>query len=250
MRSGLTRRGLTVAGLAAIAGASVAQSSPEPASPLIYYGGAPARLTIDRDDQGGNPLASALIDVLRKQPLTLAQFGPELAAATARHARGWQLVETPKKLPDPNWVVASDAKQARVALVLINSTYTAPNVESLPGARHDATRLPAALEAAGFHTTLLLDADDDAVRQALRDFAASSESADTALIFLGGHGVQHRRIVYWMMRDYPERDPKWLATHALPVTEVGQAARARGANLILYGGCRDDPFLPPRGESP
>jgi hypothetical protein len=197
---------------------------------------------MDRDDQGGNPLASALIDVLRKPPMTLAQFGPQLAAATARHARGWQLVETPKKLPDPNWMLTADGRQARVALVLINSTYTAPNVESLPGARHDATRLPVALEAAGFRTTLLLDADDDAVRRALKDFALSSAGADASLIFLGGHGVQHRRVVYWMLRDYPERDAKWLPTYALTVAEVGQAARARGANLVLYGGCRDDPF--------
>ncbi|MEP7209922.1 MAG: caspase family protein [Alphaproteobacteria bacterium] len=248
MQSGLTRRSLAVAGIAAIAGASVAQSSPEPAAPLIYYGGAAARLTMDRDDQGGNPLASALIDVLRKQPLTLAEFGPELAGATARHAGGWQMVEAPKKLPDPKWTLAADAKQTRVALVLINSRYTAPGVESLPGARFDAQRLPAALEAAGFRTRLLLDADDAAVRQALKDFADSSASADASLIFLGGHGVQHRRIVYWMLRDYPERDAKFLATHALPVSEIGKAARARSANLILYGGCRDDPF-PPIGES-
>jgi hypothetical protein len=234
---------------ASLAVPAVAQSSPAPAPPLIYYGGAAARLTMDRDDQGGNPLASGLIDVLRRQPITLAEFGPELAGATARHARGWQLVETPKKLPDPKWTLAADGRQTRVALVLINSRYTAPNVESLPGARFDATRLPGALEAAGFHTTLLLDADDDAVRQALKDFALSSAGADVSLIFLGGHGVQHRRVVYWMMRDYPERDAKWLPTHALTVSEVGQAGRARSANLVLYGGCRDDPFTSV-GESP
>jgi hypothetical protein len=234
---------------ASLAAPAIAQSTPTPAAPLIYYGGAAARLTMDRDDQGGNPLASALIDVLRKQPLTLAEFGPELAGATAHHAGGWQMVEAPKKLPDPKWTLAADGKQTRVALVLINSRYTAPNVESLPGARFDAKRLPAALEAAGFHTTLLLDADDDAVRQALKDFALSSAGADVSLIFLGGHGVQHRRVVYWMLRDYPERDAKFLATHALAVSEIGRAARARSANLVLYGGCRDDPF-PPVAESP
>jgi hypothetical protein len=233
---------------AAAAATAVAQTMPTSAPPLIYYGGAAGRLTMDRDDQGGNPLASALIDVLHRQPMTLAEFGPELAGATAHHAGGWQLVEAPRKLPDPKFVLA-DGQQTRVALVLINSRYTAPNVESLPGARFDAKRLPAALEAAGFHTTLLLDGDDDAVRQALKEFALSSAGADVALIFLGGHGVQHRRVVYWMLRDYPERDAKWLPTHALQVSEVGQAARARSANLILYGGCRDDPFTA-GGESP
>jgi hypothetical protein len=243
----IRRTFLSLLGAVAVAPA-VAQTMSISAPPLIYYGGLPARLTMDRDNQGGNPLASALIDVLRKQPLTLAEFGPELAGATARHAGGWQLVEAPKKLPDPKWTLAADGRQTRVALVLINSRYTAPNVQSLPGARFDARRLPAALEAAGFHTTLLLDADDDAVRQALKDFAINSASADASLIFLGGHGVQHRRVVYWMMRDYPERDARWLPTHALSVAEIGAAARARSANLILYGGCRDDPF-PPSAES-
>jgi hypothetical protein len=234
---------------AAAASPAMAQTMPTSAPPLVYYGGAAGRLTMDRDDRGGNPLASGLIDVLHKQPMTLAEFGLELAGATSRHAGGWQMVEAPRKLPDPKWRLAADGQQTRVALVLINSRYTAPNVESLPGARFDAGRLPAALEAAGFSTTLLLDADDDAVRDALKDFALSSAGADVALIFLGGHGVQHRRVVYWMLRDYPERDPKWLSTHALTVAEIGQAARAREANLILYGGCRDDPFTA-GGESP
>lgn len=229
---------------AALVAPAVAQTMPQPpAPPLVYYGGLPARLTMDRDDRGGNPLASALIDVLREAPLTLADFGPRLAAATSRHAGGWQLMEAPRKLPDPGWTLTTGPGQTRVALLLINSRYTAPNVESLPGARFDATRLPAALEAAGFRATLLLDAADDAVRRALKDFALRSAGADASLVFLGGHGVQHKRVVYWLMRDYPDQSAKWLPTHALTVSEVGRAARARGANLVLYGGCRDDPFI-------
>ena len=242
MRLGPTRRGLTLAAVAAGAGASFAQTPIVPAAPLIYYGGAAGRLTMDRDDRGGNPLASALIDVLGVTPITLAEFGPSLAAATSRHAGGWQLVETPRKLADPNWTLTSDPNQSRVALVLINSDYLSKGVASLPGARRDAKRLPAALSAAGFKTTLVLDADDEAVRAALLAFGLASASADASIIFLGGHGIQHRRVVYWMMRDYPDRDSKWLSTHALSLSEIARRAQARNANLILYGGCRDDPF--------
>ena len=43
--------------------------------------------------------------------------------------------------------------------------------------------------------------------------------------------------------DYPERDSKWLPTHAISLDEIGTAGRARQANLVLYASCRDDPFL-------
>ncbi len=103
--------------------------------------------------------------------------------------------------------------------------------------------MPAALETAGFETTLVLDAGVNAAREGMAAFARESASADVSLVYVGGHGLQHKRTVYWMMGDYPERDPKWLASHAIALDEIGASGRARGANLVLYASCRDDPFL-------
>ena len=72
----------------------------------------------------------------------------------------------------------------------------------------------------------------------------ASAAADASLIYIGGHGVQHKRVVYWMMGDYPEQDAKWLPTHAISVDEIGRAGKAKGVNLVLYASCRDDPFAP------
>jgi hypothetical protein len=227
--------------LAAFTAGASAQTAAPPPAPLMYYAGQPGRLTQDRDKLGGNPFASALVEVLKKKPTTLDDFTMRLSAANARHSGGWQQLQFPKKLPIWNFDAAEHGK--RVALVLINADYSKTNgVYSLPGAAFDAHRVPEALKAAGFETTLILDADADGARKALAAFAEASRDADASLIYVGGHGIQHKRIVYWMMGDYPEQNARWLPTHAISLDEIGQAGHARDVNLVLYASCRDDPF--------
>jgi len=207
----------------------------------MYYAGQPGRLTQDRDRLGGNPFASALVEVLKAEPATLQDFTGRLAAANARHSGGWQQLQFPKKLPQ--WRMDAEGDDKRVALVLINADYSKTNgVYSLPGAAFDAKRIPEALRAAGFETTLVLDANADTARKAMAAFSKQSETAVASLIYVGGHGVQHKRVVYWMMGDYPAQDSKWLPSHAIALDEIGRAGHARGVNLVLYASCRDDPF--------
>ncbi len=225
---------------ASLASAS-AQTSAPPPEPLMFYAGQPGRLTQDRDRLGGNPFASALVDVLKSQPVTLEDFTARLSAANARRSGGWQQLQFPKKLP--YWKMDAGSSGKRVALVLINADYSKTDgVYSLPGAAFDAKRVPEALTAAGFETTLVLDVNAATAREKLAQFAKLSESADASVIYVGGHGVQHKRVVYWMMGDYPEQDSKWLPTHAISLDEIGKAGHARAVNLVLYASCRDDPF--------
>ncbi len=221
---------------------ALAQTAPASAAPLVYYAGQAGRLTSDRDRLGGNPFASALCEVLPELPLTLETFGGRMALANSLHSRGWQNIQMPRKLPDPSLRLGREG-QTRRALVLINADYSRSDAYSLPGARFDAQRVPQALQAAGFETTLALDAGLDGARAAMATFAAQSQTDDVSLIYVGGHGLQRKRTVYWMMGDYPERDSKWLATHAISLDEIGASGRARQANLVLYASCRDDPFL-------
>lgn len=234
----MIRRLLSCLFVAAFVAGASAQSAPPPTA-LMYYAGQPGRLTQDRDRLGGNPFASAVVEVLAKEPWTLREFTERLAEANARHSGGWQQLQFPKQLP--KWKIGQPSGK-RVALVLINSDYSkSPGVYSLPGAAFDARRIPEALRKAGFETTLVFDASAEGARKAMADFAAVSEGAEASLVYIGGHGMQHKRIVYWLMGDYPEQDEKWLATHAIPVDEIGRVGRA-GVNLVLYASCRDDPF--------
>lgn len=230
-------------GIAACAAApALAQTAPAASAPLVYYAGQAGRLTSDRDRQGGNPFASALCEVLPELPLTIEAFGGRMALANSLHSRGWQQIQMPRKLPDPKWKLGVEG-QSRRALVLINADYSKSDAYSLPGARFDAQRVPEALRAAGFETTLALDAGIAGAREAMAAFATQSADADVSIVYVGGHGLQRKRTVYWMMGDYPERDSKWLPTHAISLDEIGATGRARQANLVLYASCRDDPFL-------
>lgn len=231
-----------ISGIAASAVApAVAQTAPAAPAPLFYYAGQAGRLTSDRDKLGGNPFASALCEVLPELPLTIETFGARMALANSLHSRGWQNIQMPRKLADPKWKLGAEG-QSRRALVLINADYSKSDAYSLPGAKFDARRVPEALRAAGFETTVALDAGMDGARAAMAAFARDSAAADVSLIYVGGHGLQRKRTVYWMMGDYPERDSKWLPTHAISLDEIATAGAARQANLVLYASCRDDPF--------
>jgi hypothetical protein len=238
----MIRRAFLLSLSAAVACPAVAQTAPAP-QPLVYYAGQAGRLTQDRDRLGGNPFASALVEVLREEKLTLDSFAARMSAANAKYSGGWQQLQMPRSVPDRKLRIDDAAGGKRVALVLINADYSKSNgVYSLPGAAFDAQRVPRALIDAGFETLVVADKDAEAARRALADFARLSETADVSLIYVGGHGIQRKRVVYWMMGDYPAQDPKWLPTHAISLDEIGRAGQARGANLVLYASCRDDPF--------
>jgi hypothetical protein len=230
-----------IAGLAASSAAPALAQAP-PASPpaLVYYAGQAGRLTSDRSSKGGNPFASALCEVIAQRPLTLETFTRRMAEANQIHSRGWQMMDYPRTLPDPKRRL--DKGEKRVALVLVNADYSKSDAYSLPGAAHDAKRVPEALTEAGYETTLALDKTVGEARAAMEAFALASETADNSIIYIGGHGAQHQRAVYWMMGDFPGKDAKWLQSHAILVSEIAKAGRARGLNLVLYASCRDDPF--------
>lgn len=232
--------------LAAIAliGSAGAQTSAvvEPPKALIYYGGQAGRLTMDRDRLGGNPFASGLIDVLKDPKVRLKDFGMRLAGATAQRAGGWQQPDIPKRVGNPDWRISDGEGERRIALVLINADYRKSGIASLPGAVRDAQRVPEALTAAGFDVELVYDQSPETARAKLAEFSKRSEDADAALIYVGGHGIQHKRIAYWIMGDYPEQSAAHLGTHAIAIPKMAEALRAKAVNLVLYASCRDDPF--------
>lgn len=235
----MNRRVFLASAAASCLGVAYAQTSAPPA-PLIFYAGQAGRLTSDRDREGGNPFASALVEVIVQKPLTLARFTERMAIANSIKSQGWQMMDYPRVLPSPK--VRLDRGEKRVALVLINADYSQSDAYSLPGARFDAKRVPEALTAAGFATTLVLDANAATARGALEEFANASEAADVSLIYIGGHGAQRSRDVYWLAGDFPGQDPKWLDDYAVTVAEISRSARARDLNLVLYASCRDNPF--------
>src|SRR5688572_2213404 len=86
---------------------------------------------------------------------------------------------------------AADAVPGRVALVVGNGAYDeAAGMPVLPNADEDGRAMGAALRALGFTVVEAIDADNQQLVQALREFGEQAIGAEIALFFFAGHGLQ------------------------------------------------------------
>lgn len=200
---------------------------------------------LDSGEGGGNPFASALIEVLARSQLQLGELPAALKHITHEKSRGRMTADVPPAIEPHNWSVApARPDERRLALVLIVSDYSRTGgAKSLPGAKLDAGRIASALRAAGFSTEVALDLDQEEMRQKLATFGAASRRADAAVIYTTGHGVEVDGRIYLIPSDYPikERNAA-LASRAIPLASIASPLQARNVNLVFYGGCRDNPF--------
>ncbi len=211
----------------------------------LFHAASSGQETLDQGEGGGNPFASSLIELLSSPAIDLAELPSALARLTHEKSRGFQAADVAILPPGSGWpLTPMTPGERRLALVLIVSDYAASGgAQSLPGAAHDAHRIAQAFTAAGFETELALDLDLPAMRARLADFARRSATLEAAAIYTTGHGVEHRRHVYLIPGNYPIKDGNaGLATKALSLAEIARAPRARNANLVFYGGCRNSPF--------
>jgi len=216
------------------------------ADALVFQGSASGHPTLDQGEGGGNPFASALIEILKRPTVRLAELPAALQQLTAKKSGGFQSADVPKTVASGEWqLVPAKGGERRVALVMVVSNYTRSGAQSLPGAKRDAERVAAALTGAGFRTEVALDLDLAAMRAKLSSFAAAAAAQDAAVVYTTGHGVEAGCHVYLLPGDYPiEQRNAALAQRALRLSEIAASVRARAINLVFYGGCRDNPFGP------
>jgi uncharacterized caspase-like protein len=109
---------------------------------------------------------------------------------------------------------------------MVFSDYSASVVApSLPGAEHDMRRIALALTVAGFEVEKVLEA---------------------AVLYTTGHGAEIDGAAYLLPGDYSFAQGRAaLTTGAVSLAAMGSALQASRANLLIYGGCRNDPFGPP-----
>jgi uncharacterized caspase-like protein len=144
-----------------------------------------------------------------------------------------------------DWLIKPKPEyEKRVAMVFIFSDYsTSEGIPALPGARNDALRVAAALEKAGFETQTVLNPKREVFQKILQEFEAHSATADIAVIYATGHGVEVNGKVYLIPNDYPvSKRNTALASKAILLARLSASAKAKKANLIFYGGCRNNPF--------
>jgi tetratricopeptide (TPR) repeat protein len=132
----------------------------------------------------------------------------------------------------------------RVALVIGNAAYQ--NVAPLTNAGRDAEALAAEFDALGFRkVTLLRDLSREQMFAALRAFAKDAETADWAVIYFAGHGLEMGGVNWLAPVDAQFKTDRDVRLEAVSIDELSAAVEGvRGLRLIVLDACRNNPFAP------
>jgi len=215
-----------------------------PVEPIYFYASQSGEETLDQGDGGGNPFASAFVDLFNQDTLTFDTFRNILIDQTLQKSWGLQLPDISSQVDREAWpFLPESSTDRRIALVLVFSDYTISGADSLPGAKKDFDRISKALSKAGFAVQTAIDPDQSKLSSILTEFSERSRASDIAVLYTTGHGVEVDGTIYLLPGDYPLIYGKsTLNERAIRLTRIGGAVRARKSNLVFYGGCRTNPF--------
>jgi hypothetical protein len=135
----------------------------------------------------------------------------------------------------------ANAATERMALVIGNSNYL--NIGKLQNTKNDATDIQRNLSQIGFKTKLVLDADEVALRRAIKSFASESSDSKIALVYYAGHGAQINGENYLLPTDLevPKREAD-IQLSAIKVDDVVNSLKS-SVKIIFLDACRDNPAL-------
>lgn len=155
--------------------------------------------------------------------------------------RGWGIGLLIVALAALGRLSVADAAE-RVALVIGNSRYD--HAPYLNNPERDAQAIAEALSGLGFQVTgPLLNQDKSKMDNVLRQFGRRARSAEAAVVYFSGHGVEVGGKNYLIPKDAVlEREgDASLETVALDVVldQIGGASRYR---LVILDACRDNPL--------
>ena len=133
--------------------------------------------------------------------------------------------------------------ERRIALVIGNSAYR--NASALPNTINDANAIAALFRSVGFE--VVSSRNELGVlefKRAVRDFLITAETADIAVVYYAGHGIEVSGANYLipvdakLARDYDVED------EAVALDRIIWALQpVRRLRLILLDACRDNPFV-------
>jgi uncharacterized caspase-like protein len=131
--------------------------------------------------------------------------------------------------------------ETRVALVIGNSAYK--HAPALANPKNDAEGMAASLRRLKFEVLAGTDLDKPAMEKLLQAFAAKLETADVALVFYAGHGLQVHGRNYLVPVDGKLDRESDLAFQAVPLDLIqGLMEQSQRTNIMILDACRDNPL--------
>jgi hypothetical protein len=181
------------------------------------------------------------------KPERLADRPKPHAAPEKAPAEAAPSVASPQiAVTDPHLVqppVTIPAFGRRVALLIGNGDYE--HVPTLPNATNDAKAIAAALTTAGFQSvTLKTNLKRDEVITALSEFARVADTADWAVVYYSGHGIEYRGTNYIIPTDARLLMDRDIDLETVDIGKVMNVVDgAKHLRLIILDACRNNPFL-------
>ena len=130
----------------------------------------------------------------------------------------------------------------RVALIIGNAEYKHSPLLINPA--RDATLLASTLRNAGFQSVVVMnDLTREGIIRALRDFAVTADTADWAVVYYSGHGIEFGGANYIIPVDAALKADRDIDLEAVNVGQVLNAIEgARRLRVVILDACRDNPF--------
>ncbi len=136
---------------------------------------------------------------------------------------------------------ASFASTDRVALVLGLGDYS--TIPLLDNTVNDARDMANTLDGIGFDVTLGLNSTGDELRQLLADFSFRSETAELALIYYAGHGVEVQGENYMIPVDANIQSNQDVHRQSISLSQLlSTVERARKMRIVILDSCRNNPL--------
>lgn len=129
----------------------------------------------------------------------------------------------------------------RVALVIGMAAYQ--HVEPLDNTVNDARLIADTLTGIGFDVTLVTDSGYQDLRAAMDSFAFQSETADLALIYFAGHGIEVQGENYLIPADANVQSNRDVQRQSVSLDDLlATVDRARVMRIVILDSCRNNPF--------
>ncbi len=153
-----------------------------------------------------------------------------------------EVVELRKKQKQTSFRPKADGtKVRRTALVIGNSAYLRG---PLKNPANDARDMAVALKRVGFDVTILTDATQSQMENAVRDFGTKLRQGGVGLFYYAGHGVQVAGENYLVPVNaviQSEGDVKYGSVNAgLVLAKMEDAGN--GLNIVILDACRSNPY--------
>lgn len=140
----------------------------------------------------------------------------------------------------PVW--AQGQEQTRIALVIGNAQYASERIPDLKNPVNDAEDVARALRSYGFEVDLQLDLDKEALSAAMDGFAGEAQTADVALFYYAGHGMQVDLRNYLAPVDAEYASHEDVINRSVPLDALTEAiGDIEGSLLIFIDACQENP---------